>query len=92
MLIYSFAYINEPPKRSIQSLLDTALFGSEYLHVSPPYSPEEVVTLLEDLRTLKNASGDTWSPKVIWEPHPLYCEASQRDLLEKAVPMVDILS
>ena len=91
-LTNSFGYINEPPRRSIQSLIDTPVFGSEYLHIAPPYGPEEVITILEDLRTVKNGNGETWNPKIIYEPHPLYCEASQRPLLEQAAPSIDILS
>ena len=92
MLTRSFGYINEPPKPSIQSLVDSPVFGSEYLHIAPPFGPEEVLTILEDLRTVKNSNGETWDPKVIYEPHPLYCEASQRSLLEQAAPSIDILS
>lgn len=92
VLITSFAFVNEPPKRTIQSLIDTPVFGSEYLHISPPYTPEEVLVILEDLRTVENADGVTWNPRIIYEPNPLYCEASQREWLEKAAPFVDILS
>jgi hypothetical protein len=92
VLTYSFGYINEPPRRTIHSLVNTPVFGSEYLHISPPYTPEEVITILEDLRNIKDGNGETWSPKVIYEPHPLYCEASQRSLLERAAPYIDILS
>jgi hypothetical protein len=72
--------------------VDTPVFGSEYLHISPPYTPEEVITILNDSRTVKNGAGEIWSPKVIYEPHPLYCEASQRTMLERAAPFIDILS
>jgi len=92
VLTRSFGYISEPPRRSIQSLVNTPVFGSEYLHISPPYTPEEVITILNELQTVKNEKGETWSPKVIYEPHPLYCKASQRPLLERAAPYIDILS
>lgn len=73
-------------------MISTPVFGSEYLHISPPYTPQEIITILDDLRKVKNADGQIWNPKVIYEPHPLYCEASQRDLLEQAAPFIDILS
>jgi hypothetical protein len=91
-LIYSFEYISPPPHRTIQSLAETPVFGSEYLHISPPYTPEETLAILQDLRTVKNTSGKTWSPKVIYEPHPRTCEPSQRVWLEKGAPYVNILS
>lgn len=92
VLIFSFEYISPPSHRTIQSLAGTPVFGSKYLHISPPYTPEDTVTILEDLRTVTNANGETWRPKVIYEPHPRTCEPSQRGWLERAAPYIDILS
>ena len=92
VLMSSFEYISPPPHRTIQSLSESPVFGSEYLHISPPYTPEDTVTILEDLRRVTNANGETWRPKVIYEPHPRTCEPSQRGWLERAAAYIDILS
>lgn len=81
-----------PPRRTIDSLKDTPVFGAEYLHVSPPNSPKDLAQILEQLRVVRNSEGSNWSPKIVFEPHPLSCKPEQRAALEEVAPFVDVLS
>jgi hypothetical protein len=88
----SFEYLQPPPHRTIASLAGTQVFGSRYLHISPPYTPEDLDTVLADLESVRNNSGKSWRPTIIYEPHPRSCEPSHRTALERVAPLIDILS
>jgi hypothetical protein len=88
----SFEYLQPPPHRTIASLADTQAFGSRYLHISPPYTPEDLDTVLADLESIRNSSGKSWRPTIIYEPHPRSCEPSQCTALERVAPLIDTLS
>ncbi|WVR08771.1 hypothetical protein IAU60_005829 [Kwoniella sp. DSM 27419] len=92
-----FHSVVKAPHRSIAELSSTPLYGAEYLHVSPPYSPEEVMTLLKEIGSAKrNARADVrskpWIPKLVFEPTPASCHAGQREWLERILPGLHVLS
>ena len=92
VLTCSFEYINPPPHRTIASIRDTPVFGSEYLHVSPPSTPEDLIQILQDLKVVKNSQGESWSPKILFEPHPLSCKPENKEALERVASQIDVLS
>ncbi len=75
------------------------MFGAEYLHISPPASPQDVCDLLDELRRYNARAeadpptGDTpWYPKIVFEPTPPSCHPEQRLWLERCLSGVTVLS
>ncbi|WWC92495.1 uncharacterized protein L201_007454 [Kwoniella dendrophila CBS 6074] len=88
-----FQPIVKAPHRTITQLVETPLYGSEYLHISPPYSPEDVSNLLDQLKSLKQLHPEsTWDPKIVFEPTPPSCHPGQKEWLEKIAPHIEVLS
>ncbi len=84
-----YEQIVQPPCRTIESLINTPLANAEFLHVSPPFSPEDLFKLQSGLRQ----GGDGgWRPKIVFEPTPGSCHPGQQEWLEKIAPGVEVLS
>ncbi|KAK4687000.1 hypothetical protein P7C73_g3117, partial [Tremellales sp. Uapishka_1] len=81
----SFTYLVPPPQRSIAHLIHTPLYGARYLHLVE--SPERISTLLQEIKDPAH-----WTPRLIYEPHPLFCTASQVTHLERILPALTVLS
>lgn len=45
----SFEHVVKPYPRTFKSIAESCLAGSEYLHVAPPYSPDDILVLLDDM-------------------------------------------
>lgn len=73
-------------------MLDTPIDGSAYLHIAPPYAPEDVATLLRGQRAFAMAKGRIWSPKIVYEPSPHGCHTGQQSFLEEILPDTEVLS
>ncbi|RSH89847.1 hypothetical protein EHS25_001833 [Saitozyma podzolica] len=90
-----YQHIVKAPYRPLSSLLHTPLALAEYLHVSPPYSPEDLHGLLVELDA-QNDRGDEsnrpWRPKIVFEPTPPSCHAGQKEWLEKILGGIEVLS
>lgn len=78
-----------PSRRTIRSLLETPLFGAEYLHIGPPNSPKDLSVLLGELAD--GVAGD-WKPKIVFEPAPPSCVPGQKNWLERIASGVEVLS
>nr|XP_019007751.1 pfkB family carbohydrate kinase superfamily protein [Kwoniella pini CBS 10737]OCF46532.1 pfkB family carbohydrate kinase superfamily protein [Kwoniella pini CBS 10737] len=88
-----FQPIVQARHRTMAQIYQSPLFGAEYLHISPPYSPENVFNLLEEMKTIEeNAENQNWKPKIVFEPTPPSCHPGQREWLEKIVPNIEVLS
>ncbi|OCF35948.1 pfkB family carbohydrate kinase superfamily protein [Kwoniella heveanensis CBS 569] len=96
-----FQPIVKAPFRTVPQLRASLLGRAEYLHISPPYSPENVNDLLVQLREHNNVNGNTltdgddnerWAPKIVFEPTPPSCHPGQREWLEKIIPDIYVLS
>ncbi|WVO18168.1 hypothetical protein L204_105871 [Cryptococcus depauperatus] len=83
-----FQSVVKPPYRTMAEISASPLGKAEYLHISPPYSPEDVATLLTERETLSNE----WRPKIVYEPAPTACHPQQKDWLEKILPDIQVLS
>ena len=79
----------KPPHRTVSCLLDTPLAGAEYLHIGPPFSPED---LAEFLAELTQRADTEWRPRIVFEPSPPSCHSGQREWLERVASGVEILS
>ncbi|ODN92057.1 pfkB family carbohydrate kinase superfamily protein [Cryptococcus wingfieldii CBS 7118] len=84
-----FQPIVKAPHWSLTEMCASPLRDSEYLHISPPYSPKDVFDLIEEQKASK---GQTWDPKIVFEPTPPSCHAGQREWLEKILPHIHVLS
>jgi hypothetical protein len=76
-------------------LLNSPLSGAEYLHIAPPYSPEDLASLLDEMRDCTaelKAEAREWRPKIVFEPTPPSCHSGQREWLERILPGIEILS
>jgi hypothetical protein len=94
-LIRRYQHIVKAPYRPLSSLLHTPLALAEYLHVSPPYSPEDLQGLLVELdahNDLGDESNRPWRPKIVFEPTPPSCHAGQKEWLEKILGGIEVLS
>ncbi|ORX40849.1 Ribokinase-like protein [Kockovaella imperatae] len=79
--------------RTMASLIGTPLQGAEYLHISPPFSSQDVATLLSEIHDLNRRSVEgAWNPKIVFEPTPVSCHSEQRQWLEQIAPSVHVLS
>ncbi|WVF67848.1 hypothetical protein IAT40_002609 [Kwoniella sp. CBS 6097] len=96
-----FQPIVKAPFRSISQLRASLLDQAEFLHISPPYSPESVNDLLNQLKELNPSNGNAgtdgdegekWAPKIVFEPTPPSCHPGQREWLEKILPDIYVLS
>ncbi|ORY28014.1 Ribokinase-like protein [Naematelia encephala] len=86
-----YQHLTRAPHRTLRSLVATPLHRATYLHVAPPFSPQDLANLLDELATL-SASGEKWTPKIVFEPTPTSCHAGQLEWLEKVTPSVEVLS
>jgi sugar/nucleoside kinase (ribokinase family) len=59
--------------------------GASYLHVSSPYSPSNLLQVLDELE-------GPWRPKVVFEPAPASCHPGEKEAFELVAQRVDILS
>ncbi|OWZ77996.1 pfkB family carbohydrate kinase superfamily [Cryptococcus neoformans Tu401-1] len=84
-----FQPVVKAPYRTIQELFTSPLLHAEYLHISPPYSPENVAVIISDLKALPK---DSWRPKIVFEPTPPSCHPGQKDWLEKILPDIEVFS
>jgi hypothetical protein len=50
-----YQHVVKAPYRSLSSLLPTPLANAEYLHVAPPYSPQDLHALLVELEAHNDA-------------------------------------
>ncbi|WVQ95383.1 hypothetical protein IAU59_002480 [Kwoniella sp. CBS 9459] len=98
-----FQPIVKAPFRTISQLRGSPLDQAEYLHISPPYSPEDVNELLIQLKKLNGIDGNPltngheqgegeWKPKIVFEPTPPSCHPGQREWLEQILPDIYVLS
>ena len=67
------------------------------MHVSPPYAPSDMVTLLDEMDAFHAALSDRtiadqWRPKIVFEPTPPCCMPEQRLWLEQCLRRIHILS
>lgn len=74
--------------RTGADLADGPLAGAAYLHISPPYSPSDLLQLLSEFEEV----GSPWRPKFVYEPAPISCSPAERDHFERAAQLVDVLS
>lgn len=74
-------------------LVQSPLQGARYMHVSPPFSAEDLAGLQAEIRELV-ASGTpgAWQPRTVFEPTPPSCHVGQREWLEKVAPGIHVLS
>lgn len=84
-----FQAVVKAPHRTVQELFTSPLLHAEYLHISPPYSPENVAVIISDLKALPKGS---WRPKIVFEPTPPSCHPGQKDWLEHILPDIEVLS
>ncbi|XAO27565.1 hypothetical protein I312_106421 [Cryptococcus bacillisporus CA1280] len=84
-----FQPVVKAPHRTVQELFTSPLLHAEYLHISPPYSPENVAVIISDLKALPKGS---WRPKIVFEPTPPSCHPGQKDWLEHILPDIEVLS
>ncbi|WRT70892.1 uncharacterized protein IL334_007891 [Kwoniella shivajii] len=88
-----FQPIVKAPHRTIAQINSSPLHGAEYLHISPPYSPENVATLLDEIDSLKKLDPErSWSPKIVFEPTPPSCHPGQKEWLERILSRIQVLS
>ncbi|WWD07152.1 hypothetical protein V865_005249 [Kwoniella europaea PYCC6329] len=94
-----FQHVVKAPHRTMKQLLASPLCGAQYLHISPPWSPEDVSGLLDEMKSLKQkrSNGNSeinaiWEPKIVFEPTPPSCHPGQKEWLEKIVPFIEVLS
>lgn len=64
------------------------------MHVSPPYGPSDMATLLDQMDAYNAALPveAQWRPKIIFEPTPPACAPDQREWLEKCCGRIHVLS
>ncbi|RXK39382.1 hypothetical protein M231_03335 [Tremella mesenterica] len=86
-----YQHIVKAPHRTLSSLLSTPIYGSTYLHIAPPFSPEDVWRLLEEQNFLRS-QGEIWEPRIVFEPTPPSCHPGQREWLERILPGIEVLS
>ncbi|WVW80641.1 hypothetical protein I302_102627 [Kwoniella bestiolae CBS 10118] len=88
-----FQHVVKAPHRRMSQLLDSPLCGAQYLHISPPWSPEDVSGLLDEITSLREADPTyNWEPNIVFEPTPPSCHPGQKEWLEKIVPFIEVLS
>ncbi|WVQ86184.1 hypothetical protein IAT38_008352 [Cryptococcus sp. DSM 104549] len=83
-----FHPVVKAPYRTVRQLDASPLRDAQYLHISPPYSPEDVAALLKQF----DARADGWRPKIVFEPTPPSCHPGQKDWLEQILPGIEVLS
>ena len=83
----------KPPHRKFIDLLSTPLQGATYLHISPPFSAEDVFKLQNEIASLgKDCTSKAWEPRLVFEPTPPSCHIGQRTWLESVAPGLHVLS
>ncbi|KAK8850710.1 hypothetical protein IAR55_004630 [Kwoniella newhampshirensis] len=88
-----FQQIVKAPFRTMSQIATSPLYNAKYLHISPPYSPEDVAGLQAELQTLNERSdAPEWRPKIVFEPTPPSCHPGQKQWLEKILPGIEVLS
>ncbi|KAL1412478.1 hypothetical protein Q8F55_000223 [Vanrija albida] len=83
----NYTPIVSPTVRTAAQIVQSPLFGAEYLHVSPPYAPSHLRDLLDSL-----AAETAWRPKVVFEPHPEIINPGEREALEAIAHRLHVLS
>jgi hypothetical protein len=83
-----FQSIVKPPLRTFGTLVKSPLVGARYLHVSPPYSPEDLHAFITEMK----ASNHPWRPKIVFEPSPTSCHPGQKHWLELIAKDIYVLS
>jgi sugar/nucleoside kinase (ribokinase family) len=74
-------------------LLSTPLQGAQYLHISPPFSAEDVFRLQTEIaRLVESSTPGAWEPRLVFEPTPPSCHIGQRTWLESVTPGLHVLS
>jgi len=92
-LIIRFQAVIRPPHRKMADLVQTPLQGASYLHISPPFSAEDVAAFqVEIQRLLSTGTPGAWEPRLVFEPTPPSCHSGQRRWLEKVAPGIHVLS
>jgi hypothetical protein len=81
-----------PLPRTFLSLINTPIDGAEYLHIGPPYAPEDVCRLLNERRDVERNEDKTRTPKIVYEPSPVGCHTGQTKFLEEILPFLVVLS
>nr|XP_031857663.1 uncharacterized protein CI109_006942 [Kwoniella shandongensis]KAA5524735.1 hypothetical protein CI109_006942 [Kwoniella shandongensis] len=87
-----FQQIVRAPYRTISQLAESPLYNAEYLHISPPYSPEDVAKLQAELAILNESRESSWRPKIVFEPTPPSCHPGQKRWVEQILPGIEVLS
>lgn len=87
-LCLRYQHVVKPSLRTGTQIAAGPLFGAEYLHVSPPYGPSDLLHLLDEI----DAECTGWEPKIAFEPTPSSCHSGERANLERVAPRVEILS
>jgi sugar/nucleoside kinase (ribokinase family) len=83
----------KPPHRKLSDLIGTPLQQAQYLHVSPPFSSEDVWALQQEIAKLTSDKVEgAWAPRLVFEPTPPSCHVGQRIWLEKVSPGLHVLS
>lgn len=83
-----YQHVVKPSLRTGAELAAGPLLGAEYLHVSPPYGPSDLLQLLDEI----DETGTGWNPKVVFEPTPSSCHPGSRAALERVAGYVEVLS
>ncbi|KAL7417124.1 Ribokinase-like protein [Mrakia frigida] len=91
----SFRYETPPNPITPYSFVCTPLVQAKYLHlVSSPLEALSTSAAFESIASSASTSyeGKGWKPRIVWEPHPMFCKPEYLEDLIKAMAVVDVLS
>lgn len=92
-LMTSYHPTIRPPRRKLVDLINTPLQGGRYMHISPPFSAEDVLALQSEISHLiSTGTPGAWAPRLVFEPTPPSCHTGQKKWLELVAPGIHVLS
>jgi len=93
--LFRFSYETPPNPITPYSFVSTPLVQAKYLHlVSSPLEALSTSAAFESIASSAATAyeGKGWKPRIVWEPHPMYCKPEYLEDLIKALAVVDVLS
>lgn len=86
-----FCYLSSPLPITPYSLISNPSVQAKYLHLCS--SPSEVLAFASAIASAVPTTTESgWKPRIVWEPHPMYCTLEYLEETVRALAVVEVLS